>query len=71
VKDLQLSIKVSPDAYELDTGFIPVVRKVKAGPADTKTAATRPEKTIPVEEKVVVEDEPEVVKPNGQAKLKR
>jgi hypothetical protein len=70
VEDLQLSIKVSPDAYELDTGFIPVVRKVKAGPA-SKTTATKSEKTIPFGDKVVGEDEPEVVKSNGQAKLKR
>jgi hypothetical protein len=60
VEDLQLSIKVSPDAYELDTGFIPVVRKVKAGPA-SKTTATKSEKTLPVEKKVIGEDQPEVV----------
>jgi hypothetical protein len=73
VEDLQLSIKVSPDAYELDTGFIPVVRKVKvkAGPADTNTTATNSEKTIPVEKKIVGKAEPKVVKSNGQAKAKR
>jgi hypothetical protein len=70
VKDLQLSIKVSPDAYELDTGFIPVVRKVKAGPA-SETTPIKLERTIPDKKKVVDEDEPEVVKSNGQAKLKR
>ena len=72
--DLQLSIKVNPDAYELDTGFIPVVRKVKtsAGPSDTKNAAVKSENIRASEKKVAEnEDEQEVVKSNGQGERKR
>jgi len=68
-----LSIKVSPDAYELDTGFIPVVRRVKASasPSDTKNAAAKSETTKAREKKVNGNEDEQVVKSNGQGETKR
>jgi len=68
-----LSIKVNPDAYELDTGFIPVVRKVKAsaGPSDTKIATGKSETTKAREKKVAGNEDEQVVKSNGQGETKR